>query len=118
VVEKAVSGRIDESAFSHCYQASLYIFARSPKSALSRRLSIRGAEQTEVRVLGVCLTKDSVSAEQAGAATNCQLSARPMGVFTQNLTPDVFMMQPAQDWYRCDVADPLRPPKMWSIFVQ
>ena len=36
----------------------------------------------------------------------------------QNLNPDVLMMEPAEDWYRCDAADLLRPPKIWSIFIQ
>ncbi len=28
------------------------------------------------------------------------------------------MMEPAEDWYRCDAADLLRPAKIRSIFVQ
>ena len=36
----------------------------------------------------------------------------------QNLIPDILMMQPAEDWYRCDMADLLRTPKIWSIFLQ
>ena len=36
----------------------------------------------------------------------------------QNLKPDVLMMEPAEDWYRCDAADLVRPPKIWSIFIQ
>jgi hypothetical protein len=37
----------------------------------------------------------------------------------QNLNPDVLMMEPPlDDWYRCDVADLLRPPKIRSIFIQ
>ena len=28
------------------------------------------------------------------------------------------MMEPAQDWYRCDAADLLRPAKIWGIFIQ
>jgi hypothetical protein len=28
------------------------------------------------------------------------------------------MMQPAEDWNRRDRADLLRPPKIWSIFIQ
>jgi len=37
---------------------------------------------------------------------------------TQNLNPNVLMMEPADDWYRCDAADPLRLPKIWSILIQ
>jgi hypothetical protein len=29
---------------------------------------------------------------------------------TQLLNPDVFMMEPVEDWYRCDAAELLRPP--------
>ncbi len=36
----------------------------------------------------------------------------------QNLNPDILMMQPAKDRYRCDTADPLRPAKIRSIFIQ
>ena len=36
----------------------------------------------------------------------------------QNLNPDVSMVEPAEDWYRCDAAEPLRPPKIRSIFIQ
>ena len=28
------------------------------------------------------------------------------------------MMQPAKDWNRCDAADLLRPPEIWSCFIQ
>lgn len=37
------------------------------------------------------------------------------GLATQNLNPDVLMMEPAQDWYRGDAADLLTTPKIWSI---
>ena len=37
---------------------------------------------------------------------------------TQNLKPDILMMEPAEDWLRCDAADLLRPPKIRSIFIQ
>ena len=40
------------------------------------------------------------------------------GVPIQNLKPSVLMMEPAEDWYRCDGADPLAPPIIWSIFIQ
>jgi len=36
----------------------------------------------------------------------------------QNLKPDVLMMEPAEDWYRCDASDLLRWPKIWSVFIQ
>ncbi len=36
----------------------------------------------------------------------------------QNLNPDVLMMKAAEDWYRCDAADLLRPPKIRRILVQ
>jgi hypothetical protein len=36
----------------------------------------------------------------------------------QNLNPDVLMMEPAEDWYRCDAAELLRPPKIRSILIQ
>jgi hypothetical protein len=36
----------------------------------------------------------------------------------QNLNPDVLMMEPAEDRYRRDTADLLRPAKIWSVFVQ
>jgi hypothetical protein len=36
----------------------------------------------------------------------------------QNLNPDVLVMEPTEDWYRCDAADLLRPAKIRSIFVQ
>ena len=39
-------------------------------------------------------------------------------VLSQNLNPDVLMMQPAQDWYRCDGAELLRSPKIRRILIQ
>ena len=39
-------------------------------------------------------------------------------VLIQNLKPDILMMQPAEDWNRCDAADLLRRPKIRSIFIQ
>jgi hypothetical protein len=37
---------------------------------------------------------------------------------SQNLKPDVLMMESAKDRYRRDTADLLRPAKIRSIFVQ
>jgi hypothetical protein len=39
-------------------------------------------------------------------------------VLSQNLNPDVLMMDSAKDWYRCDTADLLGPVEIRSIFVQ
>jgi len=39
-------------------------------------------------------------------------------VLIQNLNPDVLMMEPAEDWHRCDAAKLLRPPKIRNIFIQ
>ena len=39
-------------------------------------------------------------------------------VLIQNLNPDVLMMQPAEDSYRCDAAKLLSSSKIWSIFIQ
>ena len=36
----------------------------------------------------------------------------------QNLNPDVLMVEPAEDWYCCDAAELLRPPKIRSVFIQ
>ena len=36
----------------------------------------------------------------------------------QNLNPDVLMVDTAEDWYRCDAAELLRPAKIRSIFIQ
>ncbi len=35
-----------------------------------------------------------------------------------NLNPDVLMMKPAEDRYRCDAAELLGASKIWSIFIQ
>jgi hypothetical protein len=32
--------------------------------------------------------------------------------------PNVLIMEPAEDRYRCDAAELLGPPKTWSIFIQ
>ena len=37
---------------------------------------------------------------------------------SQNLNPDVLMMESAEDWYRCDGAELLRAPKIRRILVQ
>jgi hypothetical protein len=46
---------------------------------------------------------------------------RRAAVPIQNLNPDVLMMEPAEDWYRCDAAELLRPPKTrgfrWSVVL-
>jgi len=34
------------------------------------------------------------------------------------LNPDVLMMEPAEDWNRCDTAGLLRTAKIWGIFIQ
>jgi hypothetical protein len=39
-------------------------------------------------------------------------------VLSQNLNPDILMMQPAKDWNRCDASGLLRAPKVRSIFIQ
>jgi hypothetical protein len=39
-------------------------------------------------------------------------SGTGMPVPIQNLNPDVSMMQPAEDWYRYNAAELLRPPKI------
>ena len=36
----------------------------------------------------------------------------------KTLNPDVLMMEPAEDWYRCDAPDLLDPAKIWSISIQ
>ena len=41
---------------------------------------------------------------------------RPL--LSQNLNPDVLMMQPTQNWYGCDGAELLRAPKIRRILVQ
>ena len=44
--------------------------------------------------------------------------SRGQRVPSQNLNPDLLMMEPTEDWYRCDAPDLLRPAKIRSIFVQ
>ena len=39
-------------------------------------------------------------------------------VCTENLNPDVLVMQPAEDWDPCDAAELLGPPKIRRIFGQ
>ena len=39
-------------------------------------------------------------------------------VHSQKLNADVLMMQPAEDWYRCDGAELLRAPKVRRILFQ
>ena len=39
-------------------------------------------------------------------------------VLSQNLNSDVLMMKPAEDWYCCEAADLLRPPKIWRFFIR
>jgi len=41
-----------------------------------------------------------------------------LAVLTQNLNPDILMMQPAKDWNRCDASELLGAPKVRSIFIQ
>jgi len=36
---------------------------------------------------------------------------------SQKLNPDILMMKPAEDWYRCDAADLLRTPKFWNVLI-
>jgi hypothetical protein len=50
------------------------------------------------------------------AASKCARAG--LAVPIQNLDPDVLMMEPAEDWYRCDAAGLLRPSKIRSIFIQ
>src|SRR5258708_4924150 len=45
-------------------------------------------------------------------------SLRLYGVPSQNLDPDVLMMEPAEHRYRCDAAGLLPPSKIWSVFIQ
>ncbi len=39
-------------------------------------------------------------------------------VLSQKLNPDILVMQPTQDWYRCDATDLLGPPKIRRILAQ
>jgi hypothetical protein len=39
-------------------------------------------------------------------------------VLTENLDPNIVMMQPAQDWQRPDVPNCLEVPKVRSVLVQ
>ena len=36
----------------------------------------------------------------------------------RKLSPDLLMMEPAEDRYRCDAAELLGSSKIWSIFIQ
>src|SRR5208337_3650518 len=45
---------------------------------------------------------------------DCARGAVPI----QNLNPNVLTMESAEDWYCCDAADLLRPPKIRSIFMR
>jgi hypothetical protein len=64
--------------------------------------------------------RDQLSAEIAAleSETTLQLRERWKAVPIQNLNPDVSMMQPAEDRYRCDAAKLLSSSKIWSIFIQ
>ena len=57
---------------------------------------------------------DKRSIEHSPAVAAGAASAVP----SQNLNPDVLMMEPAEDRYRCDAADLLLPPELRSIFIQ
>ena len=52
------------------------------------------------------------------ASALCQNFSTQAAVPIQNLNPDVLMVEPAEDWYRCDAAELLRPPKIRSVFIQ
>ena len=41
------------------------------------------------------------------------MSRGQLPVPSQNLNPDVLMVEPAEDWYGGDAPDLLRPPKIW-----
>lgn len=75
---------------------------------LARVLGIQAGPQWE-RFVPV-RTSNGVTIDYAEAAD--------IGVLIQNLNPDVSMMEPAEDRYRCDAAERLGPPKIWSIFIQ
>jgi hypothetical protein len=56
-------------------------------------------------------TENSESIEKSGDLP-C-----PAVVPIQNLNTDVLMMETAEDWYRCNAAELLRPPKIRSVFI-
>jgi hypothetical protein len=37
---------------------------------------------------------------------------------SQNLNRNVLMMQLAEDWDRCDAAELVPPPELWSVLLQ
>ena len=57
---------------------------------------------------------DKVLRSQRSAVV--RLSLAP--VLSQNLKPDVLMMEASEDWYRCYGAELLRASKIWRILVQ
>jgi hypothetical protein len=51
-------------------------------------------------------------------AENLILRQQLVVVLSQNLNPDVLVMQPTEDWYCCDGAELLLAPKIRRILVQ
>ncbi len=56
-------------------------------------------------------------AEQERRLSGRSLSQYGQVVPIQNLKPQVLMMEPAEDWYRCNAAELLRPAKIWSVLI-
>jgi hypothetical protein len=44
--------------------------------------------------------------------------SRTKGVLSQNLNANILMMQPAEDWDRCDAAELVPPPELWNVLLQ
>jgi CBS domain-containing protein len=69
------------------------------------------------KLIGILSDRDLRSHVGHLESTRVDAAMTPNPVPTENLKPDVLMMQPAEDWYGCNVADLLGPPKIWSIFI-
>jgi hypothetical protein len=80
-----------------------------------RPLAVGMAAPTVVPGQNFVRVTESVILEHAMVAL---LSRMLRAVPIQSLNPDVLMMEPAEDWHRCNAAGLLRPPKIWSVFVR
>ncbi len=72
----------------------------------------------------VAIATSATMAMEASASTSAAIgrfqrtTSIRTGVPSQNLNPDILMMESAEDRYRRDTADLLRSAKIRSIFVQ
>jgi hypothetical protein len=91
------------------------ISAMAPGMTVKLDVLRHGATRTLAVTLGKLPTTREANAEKSGRESNL---APQLGVCTENLNPDVMVVENAEERIRHDASGPLNRARAWGIFVQ